>query len=124
MTHQGEYSSGLVDWILILATRRKDGFRVLRQAVTITGLGTHKFKAAVEGILQICSMFEKSCTKKVTWEPGHYESESTVECWNRYLTNVNRSSSIVPLSPVIDPKEILASASKQGLVHTEDNQVL
>src|SRR3954454_24111698 len=109
MTHQGEYSSGLVDWILILATRRKDGFRVLRQAVTVTGLGTHKFKAAVEGILQICNMFENSTTKTVTWEPGQYKSDSTVESWNRYLTNVNRNSSIVPLCPAVDPKQILTS---------------
>ena len=98
----------------------------MRQAVTLTGFGTHKFKAALESIMFIHSMFAKEIgtTKMDNWSPKYYHGQQTVQSWNRYFTGWKDADLIPhPFNELVDPNGILGSLDGGNLVHTVDNEV-
>ena len=108
--------------------RRQDNIRYLRQAITLTGLGTHKFKAALEGIQMIHSIFSKEpgLTQLEKWSPGYFQEHHTTNLWNRYFTSSMQSGSHQPniaFDKFVDPNGVLASVMGGHLMHTQDNHV-
>jgi hypothetical protein len=110
---------------LTLQIRRKENYKQMRQAVTLTGLGTHKFKASLESILFIHAMFAKHVGKDrlAAWIPGYFQEHRTVEVWNRYFDHPSLSSSAIPFHPFVDPQGLLKSIIDGRLLHTEENEV-
>ena len=95
--------------------------------MTLSGLGSAKFKDAVSAILKIHQYFQQHCPEGQMdgWEPRKERGYPVVSAGARYLsTKANTSSEqVIPLSEVIDPIGILARAVPGGL-HTQENQVL
>jgi len=100
----------------------------MRQGIMLTGLGTHKFKAALESILAIHAMFARQVAgnQLQKWTPSAFRSYRTVGIWNRYFSQPREAMAMptIPFLPALDPHGILASSNKGNLLHTADNQVL
>jgi hypothetical protein len=100
----------------------------LKQAVTITGLDTHKFKCSLEGVLLIQSIFAKGVGENmiIPWKPGYYQGQPTMDLANRYFNNA-MSTGIeeqVPFHPLVDSNDVLSKIAEEGhFVHTADNEV-
>jgi hypothetical protein len=97
----------------------------MQQTVTLTGLGTHKFKAALESILFIQSLFEKEIqsVKLASWSPGNFQDQLTVDLRNRYFAGSAFATTVVPFDTQVDPDGLLNSIAGGSLLHTEENRV-
>jgi hypothetical protein len=98
----------------------------LRQAIQLTGLDTHKFKAALEGISAISSIFAKymRSDKLQDWTPDRFQEWTMVGAGNRYFSTgaIAASAEVVPFNNLVDPDGILASVDSK-YHHTVDNEV-
>jgi hypothetical protein len=98
----------------------------IRQAVQLTGLETHKYKAALEGISAICSTFAKHMRsdKLQDWTPDMFREWIVVGAGNRYFSTgaIAASAEVVPFNNLVDPDGILASVDSKYR-HTMDNEV-
>jgi hypothetical protein len=98
----------------------------LRQAIQLTGLDTHKYKAALEGISAICSTFAKHMRsdKLQDWTPDAFGEWMAVGAGNRYFSTgtIAATAEVVPFNDLVDPDGILASVDSKYR-HTVDNEV-
>jgi hypothetical protein len=98
----------------------------IRQAIQMTGLDTHKYKAALEGISAICSTFAKylRSDKLQDWNPDMFNEWIVVGAGNRYFSTgaIAASAEVVPFNDLVDPNGILASVDSKYR-HTVDNEV-
>jgi hypothetical protein len=101
----------------------------MRQAISLTGLDTHKFKCAMEGVLAIHSLFAKETGGVNTilpWQPGYYQGHPTIETANRYFTSTSTPTDSLPapFHPQVDLKGILSAIVNEGqFMHTLNNHV-
>jgi hypothetical protein len=98
----------------------------IRQAIQLTGLDTHKYKAALEGISAICSIFTKHMRSDTLkdWTPDMFQEWIVVGAGNRYFSTgaIAASAEVVPFNNLVDPDGILASVNSKYR-HTVDNEV-
>lgn len=96
----------------------------MKQEVTLTGLDTLGFKAALEGISMIHGMFAKyACLQP--WEPGWHEEWRTVRVQNNYFS-VGAAAEMaedVAFDDLVDPDGVLASVVGNKYHHTAENDV-
>ena len=98
----------------------------IKQTITLTGLGTDAFDAAVHGIQTIHQVFHNHVTRGGSrlrdWVPGRDGQDLTLTFTNRYLTSPRDvgGEASVDLSQVVDPFNILRPLIK-GETHTTDN---
>ena len=104
--------------------------KYLRQCISLTGLGTPTFEAAVEGILDIYSLFSSHVPRnrlKPSTCCDTYGEFTSVETSNRYFTSIKDSGPMVEhiaFSNEIDPHGILANlATNSNYIHSDDNVV-
>jgi len=99
----------------------------LRQAIQLTGLDTHKYKAALEGIATIHSTFTKymRSDKLQAWTPDTFREWSAVGAGNRYFSTgvIAASAEAVPFNNLVDPDGVLAAVDSDKYRHTIDNEV-
>ena len=99
----------------------------LRQAIQLTGLDTHKFKAALEGIASICFTFSKFMRSDPLqeWTPDTFREWSAVGAGNRYFSTgaIAASAEVVPFNDLVDPDSVLALVDSNKYHHTIDNEV-
>lgn len=107
-------------------------YPVMRQGITLTGLGTPTFGCALEAVQEIYELFDR------VFEEGQLELDScvmveegthapgTLHVSNRYLTPKRDAMGMVgiPLGQGVDPQGCLAPILQEGrFVHGEDNEV-
>ena len=99
----------------------------LRQAIQLTGLDTHKYKTALEGIAAIHSTFTKymRSDKLQVWTPDTFREWSAVSVGNRYFSTgaIAASAEAVPFNNLVDPDGVLATVDSDKYRHTVDNDV-
>ena len=99
----------------------------LRQAIQLTGLDTHKYKAALEGIATIHSTFTKymRSDKLQAWTPDTFREWSAVGAGNRYFSTgvIAASAEAIPFNNLVDPDGVLAAVDSDKYRHTVDNEV-
>ncbi|KAF8347119.1 hypothetical protein F5887DRAFT_1131417 [Amanita rubescens] len=103
--------------------------KYLRQGVSLTGLGTPTFEAAINGIFDIYSLFSghvprdklKPCAFLDTY--GEFTS---IETSNRYFSSIKDCGPTVKhisFPSEIDPHGILSSFENTSYIHSENNVV-
>jgi hypothetical protein len=99
----------------------------LRQAIQLTGLDTHKFKAALEGLTTIHTTFTKYMRfdKLQDWAPDTFRDWSAVGAGNRYFSTgaIAASAEAIPFNNLVDPDGVLATINSNKYRHTVDNEV-
>jgi hypothetical protein len=101
----------------------------LRQAATLSGLGSESFSRAVQGIQDIHGGFSRSfpdgCLEE--WAPNQFEGHEAIDAANRFFTprSQAKTEEILPFNDLVDPDEILTTAMRQDdqFTHTMDNEV-
>jgi hypothetical protein len=97
--------------------------------VTISGLGSHIFNNAVQGIHQIHDLFSRTFDAGTieSWTPSIFEDYEAIDMSNRFFTPRQhaRTDHITTFSRAVDPDNILHTAMSQDdkFTHTEDNEV-
>ena len=113
--------------IVVFSNPRQRSF--LRQATTLSGLGSESFSRAVQSIQDIHGRFSRSfpdgCLEE--WVLNQFEGHEAIDAANRFFTprTQAKTEEILPFNPLVDPDEILATAMKQDdqFTHTMDNEV-
>ncbi|KIM90321.1 hypothetical protein PILCRDRAFT_31490, partial [Piloderma croceum F 1598] len=99
----------------------------LRQAVTLTGLGTEKFEQSVDAFIQIHTMFSRIFKDGILdpWLLSAFGDHNAVDISNRYFTSRHQNPTAVQLSfhELVDPDRILVNMAVGDLVHSEENDV-
>ncbi|KAK0433368.1 hypothetical protein EV421DRAFT_1741671 [Armillaria borealis] len=93
----------------------KDKVRFMSQVVTLTGLGSTRFKGSVEALKEIGRKGERE------FRQGY----DAIELSNQYfrLRGKDYRGEDLTLSPDVDPNGILRRVAGDNMVHTEDNEV-
>ncbi|KAI1783260.1 hypothetical protein LXA43DRAFT_1067803 [Ganoderma leucocontextum] len=100
----------------------------LQQSITLTGLGTKSFDAAVCGVQTVYQVFNNHVSRAGgrlrEWTPGRCGQDLTLTFANRYLTSSRDlgDEASVDLSAIVDPFNVLRPLIKSE-VHTADNVV-
>ncbi|KAG6381588.1 hypothetical protein JVT61DRAFT_184 [Boletus reticuloceps] len=91
--------------------RKANAARYLRQAVTLTGLGTSIFETAIETVRGAHTHLARNypAGRVTPWKPERFKGQDVLEISNRYLTSRHRQSPspIVAFQCGVDPKNIL-----------------
>jgi len=99
----------------------------LWQAIQLTGLNTHKYKAALEGIATIHTTFTKymQSDKLQAWTPDTFCEWSSVSAENWYFSTgvIAASVKAVPFNNLVDPDGVLAAVDLDKYWHAVDNKV-
>jgi hypothetical protein len=109
--------------------RTNDRVKYLRQGVSLTGLGTPTFEAAINGILDVFSLFSghvhrdklKPCTFL-----GRYGDFTSIETSNRYFSSIKDSGPTekhISFPSEIDPHGILSKFENSSYIHSGNNVV-
>jgi hypothetical protein len=112
-----------------MSFREQSSLKRLRQAVTLTGFDTNKFKVALDSIGAIYGMFSKEVntgTQVLTrWIPTLYRDWPSVTISNNYFSTGRAALElpVVDFDPLVDPNGILASVDTSRFHHTSDNAV-
>ncbi|KAI1788903.1 hypothetical protein LXA43DRAFT_893730 [Ganoderma leucocontextum] len=100
----------------------------LQQSITLTGLGTKSFDAAVCGVQTVYQVFNNHVSRTGgrlrEWTPGRCGQDLTLTFTNCYLTSSHDlgDEASVDLSAMVDPFNVLRPLIKSE-VHTADNVV-
>ncbi|KAF8325959.1 hypothetical protein F5887DRAFT_1072021 [Amanita rubescens] len=103
--------------------------KYLRQGVSLTGLGTPTFEAAVKGILDIYSLFGGHVPRDKLKPCGcidAYGEFTSIDSSNRYFSSIKDcgpTEKQIPFSIDIDPYGILSNLETSGYVHNINNVV-
>ncbi|KIM72485.1 hypothetical protein PILCRDRAFT_81820 [Piloderma croceum F 1598] len=103
--------------------------RYLRQAITISGMGSEYLNKAMDNIMQIHKLFNRQHKddQLELWQPSAYEDSYGIDASNHYFSarKDNPGSRAIPFLPMVDPKGTLTglSSSMMNFVHTQENQV-
>jgi hypothetical protein len=93
----------------------------------LTGFDTHKFKAALEGIMALHDKLAKSVgtDKLLPWMPGSFQEWKTVYASNNYFVSGRHvaNAEAEPFSPLVDPLGLLARVDQSRHRHTRENKV-
>ena len=101
----------------------------LRQAVTMTGLDTKTFEAALESIGLIHGMFFKEVNTEsqvfTRWAPGLHRAWPSVTIGNNYFSTGRTALDLpsVEFDCLVDPYRLLASINSERYHHTTENSV-
>jgi hypothetical protein len=108
-------------------------YKFLRQAITLSGLGTPTFKNALMAASEIYGHFDRQFLEGIldSWASSPVDDNECpcLTMSNRYFTPSNEAHGLeaVPFHKGVDPRGILQNMAKgDGLtthIHTEDNQV-
>ena len=108
-------------------------YKFLRQAITLSGLGSPTFKNALMAANEIYRRFDCQFSEGTldSWDSSPVDDNECpcLSMSNRYLTPANEAQSLgaIPFDKGVDPRGILQNMAKgEGLtvhVHTEDNRV-
>ncbi|KAF8872048.1 hypothetical protein BD779DRAFT_1453279 [Infundibulicybe gibba] len=106
--------------------------KFLRQSVSLTGLGSPMFDAAVEATHQIYDMFQRQFQEGAlevwhtdVWQTPSHQSHLSLPMSNHYLTPRRDAPRMehIPFETEEDPHGYLESMFKEGYVHGEENIV-
>ena len=93
----------------------------------MTGLDTHKYKTALEGIAAIHSTFTKymQSDKLQASTPDTFREWSAVTVGNQYFSTgaIAASAKAVPFNNLVDQDSVLATVDSDKYRHTVDNDV-
>ncbi|KAF8875565.1 hypothetical protein BD779DRAFT_1450017, partial [Infundibulicybe gibba] len=107
-----------------VAARR---YKFLRQSISVTGIGSPTFGAAVEATHCIFDMFQRQFEEGAlhVWETPSDQSHPTLLMSNRYLTPRRDALHMehIPFEAEVDPHGYLESMIKDGYIHGEENNV-
>jgi len=99
----------------------------MRQAVTITGLGSPSFKKGVENLNHILLMFANTFPddKLNAWQYTEFQSWPAIECYTRYYTEKRLAPQEpdVPFDTLTDPESVLRNLAGPDFFHGRDNHV-
>ncbi|KAF8870508.1 hypothetical protein BD779DRAFT_1455315 [Infundibulicybe gibba] len=102
-------------------------YKYLRQSISITGIGSPTFGAAVEATHLIFDMFQRQFQEGAlaVWETPSHQSYPTLPMSNRYLTPRRDAPHMehIPFEAEVDPHGYLESMIKDGYIHGEENNV-
>ena len=101
----------------------------LRQAITLSGLGSVSFAKAIQSIHDIHGVFSRTFRdgSLEEWLPNQFEGYGAIDAANRFFTprSQAKTEEISPFSNVVDPDGILTNAMNidNKFTHTFDNEV-
>ena len=108
-------------------------YKFLRQAITLSGLGSPTFKNALMAANEIYGRFDRQLSEGIldSWDSSPVDDNEfpCLNMSNRYLMLVNKAHGLeaIPFHKGVDPRWILQNMVKGDAltthVHTEDNQV-
>jgi hypothetical protein len=102
-------------------------FKYLRQAITLTGLGSPSFDDAVASAQEIYLLFQRQFPegKLQNWSSSTFRDYPTLELSNRYFTPKKDALNMehLPFHKTVDPHGILEAMAREGYKHTEENAV-
>ncbi|KAF8133028.1 hypothetical protein EV363DRAFT_1397922 [Boletus edulis] len=101
---------------ILSVPRKANTARYLRQAVTLTGLGTSAHTHLARNY---------PTGRVIPWKPEKFKGQDVLEISNRYLTSRHRQSSspVVAFQHGVDPKNIISRLANDQYDHLEENQV-
>jgi hypothetical protein len=94
--------------------------------VTLTGLDTHKFKAALEATALVSDLFARHIGpgRFEEWIPDAFRQWRAISISNKYFsTRSSAGTDLAPINPLVDPGGIIASLGELGYRYTVDNEV-
>lgn len=115
--------------MLILTTSEPRQRSFLRQATTLSGLGSETFSQAITGIQDIHRQFSRTFSpgSLEPWVPNQFEGHEAVDTANCFFTprSQAKTEEITPFSNNVDSDGILTNAMGQDdkFTHTIDNEV-
>jgi hypothetical protein len=99
----------------------------LRQAVSLTGLGTEKFERSIDAIIHIHTLFSRTFKDGLLdpWLLSAFKDHNAIDISNRYFTSRRQSPNAVqlPFHNLVDPDRILEGMVDGDIVHSEENDV-
>lgn len=99
----------------------------IRQAVTLTGLGSKSFGEGVDNIAQAYMKFITFFPEDQLelWQPTMFNPHVAIDAHSRYFTERRFSPQEpnIPFGPMVDPKGILTSIQGNDFIHGQDNYV-
>jgi hypothetical protein len=97
------------------------------QSVVLTGIGSNKFKSALDAIHAIeCSLSERAHIRDVvSWTPLVVQGWPAMKISNRYFSTgaAGLATDVVPFAEGVDPHGLLASIDREIYRHTLENEV-
>lgn len=99
----------------------------IRQAVTLTGLGTKTFGEGVDNIakayMRFVTHFPEGRLKH--WQPTTFYPHVAIDAHSRYFTErrLAPQEPNITFGPLVDPKGLLASIQGSEFIHGQDNYV-
>ncbi|KAF8881012.1 hypothetical protein BD779DRAFT_1445810, partial [Infundibulicybe gibba] len=124
--------AGIISEIDFPPMERKNGvavkqYKFFRQSLTLAGLGSATFDAAVEATSGMFATFQRQFAEGTldVWKTPHYKMHSSLAISNRYLTPKRDAPNMehIPFDPEVDAHGQLELVVKDGYVHGEENIV-
>ncbi|KIL57949.1 hypothetical protein M378DRAFT_60403, partial [Amanita muscaria Koide BX008] len=113
----------------IFSERTPRRTKYLRQSVSLTGLGTPTFEAALKGVLDVYALFSGYVNHKNLKACSicdNYSEYTSFESSNRYFTTTKdapASEKHIPFTSEVDPYGILSGLANSIYMHGESNIV-
>ena len=106
-----------------MSCRSPKALRFMRQSVSLTGLGTERFKSNMTSINNIQLAFMREFEDNAL--SSSYGSSESIDISNRYFVTRTKAPDASPVEfhPSIDPTGELRRLASIYFIHTEDNQV-
>jgi len=99
----------------------------LRQAVTLTGLGSARFSECINTVEKLVVLFMNKfpADSMEPWEPSKFGIHEAMDANARYFMHarVAGTAERVPFDVLTDPEGALAAMVSDDFVHTIDNDV-
>ena len=99
----------------------------MRQAVTITGLGSPSFTSSVENLNRILLMFANTFPddKLNAWQYTQFQTWPAIECYMRYFTEkkLGPQEPDIEFEALVDPYNVLRDLAGRDFFHGRDNHV-
>lgn len=102
--------------------------KYLKQAISLTGLGTSKFEDTVEGLTKIFDLYSHSFEENQlnVWTTTEFSGHSAIDMATRYFTPIQDApdKASVPFKNNVDPAGLLTRLMGNTFIHGSDNEVL
>ena len=99
----------------------------IRQAVTLTGLGSDRFSEAVKAIERVVIQFMNKLPPDSleSWQPSKSQNADAFDAGSRYFINARVAGAAErgPFDALADPNGVLAAMVDEDFIHIIDNDV-
>lgn len=100
----------------------------MKQAISLTGLGTNEFEDTIKGLAKVYELYSHSFEENRLdpWTATELSGHPAIDMATRYFTPIQDApdKASIPFKADIDPVGLLARLMGNTFIHGSDNEVL